>query len=143
MSTPPFSFSHMGMFVADIARMRDFYTRVLGFTVTDEGDMETPRGRMRFLFLTRNPAEHHQIVMATGKPRELPFNTINQISFRMADFAGLRTMYRRVRSGALPARGRPSLPAVHRHGARLHGDRLAARTRHPLGARRRDRAHLL
>jgi catechol-2,3-dioxygenase len=96
MSTPPFSSSHMGMFVADIARMRDFYTRVLGFTVTDEGDMETARGRLQFVFLSRNPAEHHQIVMATGKPRELSFNTINQISFRMADFAGLRTMYRRL-----------------------------------------------
>src|ERR671935_1512171 len=96
MSTPAFSFSHMGMFVADLARMRDFYTRVLGFTVTDEGDMETPRGRTQFVFLSRNPAEHHQIVMASGKPRELPFNTINQISFRMAEFKGLREMYRRL-----------------------------------------------
>jgi catechol 2,3-dioxygenase-like lactoylglutathione lyase family enzyme len=96
MSTPAFSFSHMGMFVADIARMRDFYTRVLGFTVTDSGDMETPRGRLQFVFLSRDPREHHQIVMATGKPRELPFNPINQISFRMAEFKGLREMHRRL-----------------------------------------------
>jgi catechol 2,3-dioxygenase-like lactoylglutathione lyase family enzyme len=86
----------MGMFVADIARMRDFYTRVLGFTVTDAGDMETPRGRLQFVFLSRDPREHHQIVFATGKPRELPFNPINQISFRMAEFKGLREMYRRL-----------------------------------------------
>jgi catechol-2,3-dioxygenase len=96
MSTPPFSFSHMGMFVADLARMRDFYTRVLGFTVTDSGDMETPRGRLQFVFLSRDPREHHQIVLATGKPRELPFNPINQISFRVAEFKGLREMYRRL-----------------------------------------------
>jgi catechol-2,3-dioxygenase len=96
MSTPAFSFSHMGMFVADLARMQDFYTRVLGFTVTDSGDLETPRGRLQFVFLSRDPREHHQIVMATGKPRELGFNPINQISFRMAEFKGLREMYRRL-----------------------------------------------
>jgi catechol-2,3-dioxygenase len=93
---PAFSFSHMGMFVADIARMRDFYTRVLGFTVTDSGLLETPRGPAEFVFMSRNPAEHHQIVLASGKPADLPFNPINQISFRMAEFSGLREMYRRV-----------------------------------------------
>ena len=81
-SIPKFAFSHMGMFVADLARMRDFYTRVLGFTVTDEGDLETPRGTLQFVFLSRDPRDHHQIVMATGKPENLPFNPINQISFR-------------------------------------------------------------
>src|SRR5437773_12316057 len=96
MSTPAFAFSHMGMFVADLARMRDFYTRVLGFTVTDTGDLDTQRGRLQFVFLSRDPREHHQIVLATGKPEGLPFNPINQISFRMAEFSGLREMYRRV-----------------------------------------------
>ncbi|HYY62641.1 MAG TPA: VOC family protein [Burkholderiales bacterium] len=96
MSTPAFSFSHMGMFVGDLARMQDFYTRVLGFTVTDEGEMETPRGQLGFVFLSRNPREHHQIVLATGKPERLSFNPINQISFRMAEFKGLREMYRRL-----------------------------------------------
>ena len=90
----------MGMFVADLARMRDFYTRVLGFTVTDSGAMEV-MGEMRaqrieFVFLSRDPKEHHQIVLASGKPEGLPFNPINQISFRMAEFSGLREMYRRV-----------------------------------------------
>jgi catechol-2,3-dioxygenase len=96
MSTPPFSFSHMGMFVADLARMRDFYTRVLGFTVSDSGELDTPRGRLEFVFLSRDPRDHHQIVMASGRPRELAFNPINQISFRMAEFSGLREMYRRL-----------------------------------------------
>ena len=86
----------MGMFVADLARMQDFYTRVLGFTVTDAGDMETPGGRLHLVFLSRDPREHHQIVMVSGKPRELGFNPINQISFRMAEFKGLREMYRRL-----------------------------------------------
>src|SRR4029078_13314795 len=96
MSVPKFAFSHMGMFVADLWSMRYFYPGVLGFTVTDSGELETPRGTLQFVFLSRNPAEHHQIVLATGKPAALPFNPINQISFRMAEFSGLREMYRRV-----------------------------------------------
>lgn len=86
----------MGMFVADVARMEDFYTRLLGFTVTDRGDLETPDGKVFLVFLSREPREHHQIVLVTGRPERLPFNPINQISFRMAEFSGLREMYRRL-----------------------------------------------
>ena len=82
----------MGMFVADPARMEDFYTRVLGFAVTDRGNL----GSTKITFLSRDPAEHHQIVLASGRPGELRFNPINQISFRMAEFAGLREMHRRL-----------------------------------------------
>jgi len=91
-SVPEFSFSHMGMFVADAARMEDFYTRVLGFAVTDRGML----GPTALVFLSRDPREHHQIVLASGRPPEAGFNPINQISFRMADFAGLREMHRRL-----------------------------------------------
>jgi catechol 2,3-dioxygenase-like lactoylglutathione lyase family enzyme len=49
-SVPEFSFSHMGMFATDLARMEDFYTRVLGFAVTDKGVLETPRGRCLWFF---------------------------------------------------------------------------------------------
>jgi catechol-2,3-dioxygenase len=93
---PAFSFSHMGMFVADLARMEDFYTRVMGFTVTDRGDLETPRGHVYIVFLSRDPREHHQVILATGRPEGSDFNPINQISFRMAEFAGLREMHRRL-----------------------------------------------
>jgi catechol-2,3-dioxygenase len=82
----------MGMFVADAARMEDFYTRVLGFTVTDRGAL----GATKLVFLSRDPKEHHQIVLASGKPERVAFNPINQISFRMAEFAGLREMHRRL-----------------------------------------------
>ena len=82
----------MGMFVADVARMEDFYTRLLGFTVTDRGKLAT----YELVFLSREPAEHHQIVLVSGRPADLPFNPINQVSFRMAEFAGLREMHRRL-----------------------------------------------
>jgi catechol-2,3-dioxygenase len=89
---PSLAFSHMGIFVADPARMEDFYTRVLGFTVTDRGNL----GATQLIFLSRDPKEHHQIVLASGRPPGAGFNTINQISFRMAEFAGLREMHRRI-----------------------------------------------
>ena len=95
-SVPRLAFSHFGMFVADIARMEDFYTRVLGFTVTDRGDLETAKGKLVLVFLSRDPKDHHQIVLVTGRPAELNFNPINQISFRMDDFASLREMHRRL-----------------------------------------------
>ena len=91
-SVPEFSFSHMGIYVADAARMEDFYTRVLGFAVTDRGNL----GSTKLVFLSRDAREHHQIVLASGRPPAGGFNTINQISFRMADFAGLREMHGRL-----------------------------------------------
>src|SRR2546421_9290691 len=94
MAKPALTFSHFGFFVRDIERMAEFYTRLLGFAVSDRGELEAPRGKVKFVFLTRDPREHHQIVLASGRPEELPFNAINQISFRMQDFAGLREMHR-------------------------------------------------
>jgi catechol-2,3-dioxygenase len=91
-SVPQLSFSHMGIFVTDPARMEDFYTRVLGFAVTDRGLL----GSTSLVFLSRDPKEHHQIVLASGRPAAGGFNPINQISFRMADFSGLREMHRRL-----------------------------------------------
>ena len=123
-SVPSLAFSHMGIFVADVARMEDFYTRLLGFTVTDRGDLETPRGKVFLVFLSRDPKEHHQIVLASGRPGELGFNPINQISFRMADFAGLREMHRR-----LQAEGVAELSPVS------HGNALSVYFRDPEGNR--------
>ena len=80
---PSLSFSHMGLFVNDAARMQDFYTRVLGFAVTDRGILETADGPLTLVFLSRDPREHHQIVLASGRPAKLEFNSINQISFRL------------------------------------------------------------
>jgi catechol-2,3-dioxygenase len=95
-SVPRLAFSHFGMFVTDIARMEDFYTRVLGFTATDRGDLETPRGKLFLVFLSRDPKDHHQIVLVTGRPAQLNFNPINQISFRLDSFGDLREMHRRL-----------------------------------------------
>ena len=94
MPRPALSFSHFGFYVRELEVMEDFYTRVLGFAVSDRGELDTPHGAVCIVFLTRDPRDHHQIVLATGRPAGEHFNCINQISFRMADFAGLREMYR-------------------------------------------------
>jgi catechol-2,3-dioxygenase len=65
---------------------------VLGFAVTDRGLL----GSVSLVFLSRDARDHHQIVLAAGRPPDAGFNPINQISFRMADLAGLREMHRRL-----------------------------------------------
>jgi catechol 2,3-dioxygenase-like lactoylglutathione lyase family enzyme len=102
MARPGFSFSHFGMFVTDIQRLEDFYTRLLDFTVTDRGQLEGPRGPMDLVFLSRDPDEHHQIVLITGRPKDLPFNPINQISLKADSLATLCAMHRTLLAEKLP-----------------------------------------
>src|SRR5436190_18886016 len=113
MKAPNLVFSHMGLSVKDIARMEDFYSRVLGFTVTDRGTA----GGMQLVFLSRNPLDHHQLVLATGRPDKLPANTanpqfgpsINQISFKMGSLADLRELNKRLQEEG----GKNIFPANH------------------------------
>lgn len=93
-------FSHMGLSVKDIDRMEAFYTGVLGFTVTDRGEV----AGLKLVFLSRDPLDHHQIVLATGRPDSLPANTvnpmfgpsINQISFKLGTLGDLRELKQRM-----------------------------------------------
>ncbi|PJI97721.1 glyoxalase/bleomycin resistance protein/dioxygenase superfamily protein [Acidovorax sp. 69] len=103
--TPPISalrergslvFSHMGFYVRDLERMAHFYKDVLCFTETDRGDL----GAVQLVFLSRDPAEHHQVVLASGRPADLTFSVINQISLRVPDLATLRLVRDRVAADA-------------------------------------------
>lgn len=115
MTRPPANlmFSHMGLSVRDIANMEKFYTEVLGFTVTDRGNA----GGMDLVFLSRDPNDHHQIVLATGRPETMPANTanpqfgpsINQISFKVASLPDLRDIKDRLESWG----GQSLFPANH------------------------------
>lgn len=87
-------FSHMGFYVCDLERMARFYRDVMGFFETDRGDL----GSVQLVFLSRDPSEHHQVVLATGRPADLGFSVINQISFRVASLDILREMHRRARA---------------------------------------------
>jgi catechol 2,3-dioxygenase-like lactoylglutathione lyase family enzyme len=89
-------FSHVGLFVVDMARMVDFYSRVLGFAVTDRGTL----GDAGLTFLSRDPGDHHQIVLVDGRPPGLPDRIVNQISFRVAALGELIAFHRRIRAEA-------------------------------------------
>jgi catechol-2,3-dioxygenase len=97
------TFSHIGLFVHDLGRMEGFYTRVLEFTVTDRGRLEGgPNGFMNLVFLSRDPDEHHQIVLVDGRPTTLSFNVINQLSLKADSLGTLREMHRRLQDEGLP-----------------------------------------
>jgi catechol 2,3-dioxygenase-like lactoylglutathione lyase family enzyme len=107
-------FTHAGIYVADIDRMADFYTRVVGFAVADRG----PRlqGGGEICFMTRDPREHHQLVLATGRPADLPFNIVNQLSFLVDGLATLKSLYRDIKAE----------PGVEDLGPVSHGNALSA-----------------
>ncbi len=83
--------SHVGIYVTDLPRMLDFYSGFLGFAVSDRGPT---RDGGEIVFLTRDPREHHQFVMATGRPADLSFNIVNQLSFRVDSLGTLRELHR-------------------------------------------------
>ena len=91
---PTVSLSHFGIHVTDLARMGDFYTRVLGLLVSDRGNLPTGS---TLLFLSRDPDEHHQLVLVSGRPPGIDYNVVNQISFKLPTLADLKAMHARMR----------------------------------------------
>lgn len=119
-SSSKLQFSHIGLYVSDLPRMAAFYKQALRFTQTDAGDL----GAVQLVFLSRDPAEHHQLVLATGRPAELGFNVVNQISFRVPDIATLREFHDR-----LLAHGAQDMHPV------THGNAVSVYCRDPEGNR--------
>ena len=108
------AFTHAGIYVTDMNRMVDFYTRVVGFAVSDRG----PRlqGGGEIAFMTRDPREHHQLVLATGRPANLSFNMVNQLSFLVDGLATLKALHRDLKRE----------PGVEDLGPVSHGNALSA-----------------
>ena len=78
---------HLGIYCRDVEVLRKFYTEVFGLVVTDEGNT-----RIGYLvFLTSDPAEHHQLVLVSGRAPDQK-STVNQISFRLKSLTDLREM---------------------------------------------------
>jgi catechol-2,3-dioxygenase len=94
MTAPTMSLSHFGIHVTDLARMEDFYTRVLGLLVTDRGSLTNGP---TLAFLSHDPDQHHQLVLVTGRPPGVDYNVVNQISFKLDTLADLKAMHARVR----------------------------------------------
>lgn len=70
---------HTGLWVNDLTRMKDFYTRVLGLTVTDEDEEQG------MVFLSSRPdVEHHEFVLARGRVGGPETRVAHQFSWRVA-----------------------------------------------------------
>jgi catechol-2,3-dioxygenase len=86
--TPPaLMFSHFGVNCDDADKLEDFYTRVLGFCVSDHGLIRNDTDRI--IFMTRRPREHHQFVLAGGRPARFA-STVGETGFKAPDLAALR-----------------------------------------------------
>lgn len=95
--------THVGLYTADMAAMERFYTAVMGLHVTDRGTVAR-LGGVAIVFLSANPANHHQVVLIEGKA---PSN-VQQLSFKVDALAELRTMRDR-----FVAAGAPVTPIDH------------------------------
>lgn len=81
---------HVGIYVNDLMKQRDFYSRVMGLTIADE-DLEK-RG---MVFLSAHPdEEHHELVLMQGRSTPDDVRLINQISFKVDSLETLREFYR-------------------------------------------------
>src|SRR6266852_258453 len=83
--------SHVGIYVNDLAKMKDFYTRVLGFVISDAA----PDGRITFL--SRNPSDHHQVVLVRGRQTEAEIPMVQQVSFNVGTLANVQRVFKKVR----------------------------------------------
>lgn len=85
MNFPNMLLSHIELYVQDIVQMEQFYTKNLGFIVTDRGD-----GKNGMVFLSRSPSEHHQIVLNPVASHRTFESPVDHISFRVASISELR-----------------------------------------------------
>jgi len=125
------SLSHMGICCFDLPKQVAFYTGVLGMTQSDRGALPAPMDA-ELIFLTTDPAEHHQLVLVSGR-REGEIqqgpalggsfgSAIFQLSFRLDSLATLRRVRER-----LAAAGCAHLIPVN------HGNAWSLYTRDPEG----------
>ncbi len=92
MSTPRVRFSHVGIHVHEMGKMVAFYTGLLGLRITDRGRLPLP-GDPEIVFLSRDPAEHHQIALVEGrKDGGIPSGVLNQLSFSLDSLDDLREL---------------------------------------------------
>jgi catechol-2,3-dioxygenase len=104
---PRLTLSHTTLAVQNLDKMLAFYGDVLGFHLTNQG--EVPDGG-RLAFISQDPNNHHQIVLIEGKESpEQGFVLADHMAFRTDDLDDLRAL-----RTALTAAGiDPILPICH------------------------------
>ena len=89
---------HVGIHVNDLAKMKDFYSRVVGLHITEDQSKE--RGNV---FFTTDPEwEHHELFMTKG--RDVPQGTmlLHKISFRAPALEDVQQYVERLRKENVP-----------------------------------------
>jgi len=86
---PDICLSHFEIYVRDVASMEEFYTRCLGFVVTDRGE-----GNDGMVFLSRNPSEHHQLVLTPRQSHKSVQSPLDHIAFRIDTITNLRLFHK-------------------------------------------------
>ena len=80
---------HVGIYVNDLEKQRDFYSRVLGLQVSDE---DLGRG---MVFLSATPEdEHHEFMLMSGRTAAADVRLVQQISFKVDSLAELKAFHR-------------------------------------------------
>ena len=84
---------HTGFWVTDLAAMRDFYSRVMGLTVTDEDEA------LGIVFLSARPdEEHHEFVLQRGRTAPAGSKLTHQVSWRVDSLETIIEFHRRFRA---------------------------------------------
>lgn len=79
---------HVGLYCDDLMKMRDFYSRIMGLTITDE---DLKRG---IVFLSADPeAEHHELALAQAKEPGQKTQSVQQVSFKVKSLDDVREFY--------------------------------------------------
>ena len=82
---------HVGLYCHDLKRMREFYSGVLGLTISDE---DPGRG---VCFLSAAPeSEHHELVLAQAREPTQKTHNVQQVSFKVKSLDGVRALYHRL-----------------------------------------------
>jgi len=97
---------HVGLYCNDLEKMRDFYARVLGLTISDE-DLE--RG---ICFLSAAPdAEHHELALVRAREPGQKTHNVQQVSFKVRSLDDVRAYHRRLRDAGLNLRAVHAFPS--------------------------------
>ncbi|WP_026926385.1 VOC family protein [Granulicoccus phenolivorans] len=95
--------SHFGVFCRDLDTMVEFYRSTFDLVLTDRGEGHTMP--FTLAFLSADPAQHHQLVLASGRGADSP-STVMQISFKVQSLDALRNSWQRAETaGATKLRG--------------------------------------
>jgi catechol 2,3-dioxygenase-like lactoylglutathione lyase family enzyme len=92
------SLGHVGIYVRDIERSKEFYRDILGLTVSDV----SPNGGSVFMTAQERAMEHHELLLVPGREGGEDGKVVQQISFRCSSIADLKEFYRLLREREVP-----------------------------------------